>query len=269
MRIPRLGWRIAALSNGFKDYTAYRVEFLLEILGGALVPAAIQWVLWYAIFQVGGAHEVAGLTYTQMLHYTLVSILFSQIRGGDQDFDLAEMIRTGSLSNYLIRPVNVVEFVYIRGVAPKIFLAGLCLLIGFAIGFWGFWLDMSPGRLLGAMFLALLGNIIHFQIGAVLAAMAFAWEDAYGVLMVKNLIVSILSGELIPLTLFPLAWAWIWKSLPFYLYVFGPTQYALGQWTHLEFSGHLGIALLWIVALWGVIRLSWGVGIRRYVSLGG
>ena len=40
------------------------------------------------------------------------------------------MIRSGQLSNYLVRPVGVVEFVYIRGVAPKLFIAGLCLTIG-------------------------------------------------------------------------------------------------------------------------------------------
>ncbi len=261
-----LEWRWAALKNGFQDATVYRLEFLFEVLGSALVPALIQWVLWYALFKVGGATQIAGLGYSEMLQYTLASLLFTQIRGGNHDFDLAEMIRTGQLSNYLLRPVGVVEFIFIRGIAPKLFLAAVCLSFG-AIA--SLWLNSSPLRMAGAMALALLGNIIHYQLSASLAALAFYWEEAYSILMVKNLVVSLLSGELIPLSLFPSHYQWIWKSTPFYLFVFGPIQFALGQWSFNEFLGQIGIASLWLLVGWALVRASWGLGIRRYLSLGG
>ena len=264
--LPKYQWRLAALRNGFQDATAYRVEFLFEIVGSALVPAAIQTVLWYALFKLGGATQIAGMGYEQMVHYTIISLLFTQIRGGDHDFELSEMIRSGQLSNYLLRPVGVVEFVYIRGVAPRLLVAGICLGAGLLISPW---LGLDPLRMVGAMVLAFIGNIIHFQIGAALATTAFLWEEAYSLLMVKNMLVSLLSGELLPLTLFPASMAWIWKSTPFYLYVFGPTQYVLGTWSHQEFIMQLGIAALWMSFGFVAIRLSWGIGIRRYLSLGG
>ena len=262
----RMKWRWAALKNGFQDATAYRIEFLFEVLGSAAVPAAIQWVLWYAMFQIGGATEIAGMTYGDLVQYTLISILFSQIRGGDHDFELAEMIRSGQLSNYLLRPAGVVEFVYIRGVAPKLFLAAVCLVVGIGVGML---FGMSPLRMTGAMFLALLGNIIHYQIGAALATVSFKWEEAYSVLMVKNLLVSLLSGELIPLSFFPESFHWVWKSTPFYLYVYGPIQYAQGHWTHTEFAMQILIATGWMGIGWILIRTTWGLGIKRYLSLGG
>lgn len=266
LNAPKLQWRVAALKNGLQDATAYRWEFFFEVLGAAAIPAMIQWVLWYAIFKIGGAEQISGMGYAELVQYTLASLLFTQIRGGDHDFELAEMIRSGSLSNYLLKPMSAVEFVYIRGVAPKLFLAGICLAIGMGVG-WSFGVD--PWRMMGAMFLALIGNIIHYQIGAALASASFYWEESYSLLMVKNMIVSLLSGELIPLNLFPESMQWIWKSTPFYLYVFGPTQYALGRWTHAEFLQNLAIGGLWLVAGWILIRLSWGAGIRRYLSLGG
>ena len=211
-------WRFAALRNGLKDATAYRLEFLFEILGAAFVPAAIQMVLWYAVFKINGASQIAGLNYEEMLAYTWVSILFTQIRGGDLDFELSELIRSGQLSNYLLRPVSVIEFIYIRGLGPKVFIAGIALAIGLSAGMaYG----LSPARLIAGMVFALLGNLIHYQISAAIAAGAFLWEEAYSLLMVKNMIVSLLSGELIPLSLFPESMQWIWKSTPFYLYVFG------------------------------------------------
>lgn len=259
-------WRIEALINGFKDATAYRIEFLFEVLGSAFVPAAIQWVLWYAMFKIGGASQVAGMDYHQMVQYTLVSLLFTQVRGGDHDFELQEMIRSGQLSNYLLRPVSVVEFVYIRGVAPKLLIAGLCLVVGMGAGmFFG----LNPLRILGAMFLALIGNVIHYQIGAALSTTAFLWEEAYSFLMVKNLLVSLLSGELIPLNLFPQSLQWAWKYTPFYLYVYGPVQYSIGGWTHAEFARQLAFSFAWLIFGWLFIRATWGLGMRRYLSLGG
>lgn len=260
------GWRIAALKNGFQDATAYRLEFIFEILGSAFVPAAIQIVFWYAIFQLGGSQTVGGMNYVQAIHYTLMSILFTQVRGGDLDFELQEMIRTGQLSNYLVRPVGVVEFVWIRGVAPKLLIAGVGLILGMSLGIW---LGFDPLRMFGAMFLALIGNIIHYQLSSALATTAFLWEEAYSTLMVKNMLVNFLSGELFPLTLFPASQAWIWKAFPFYLYVYGPTQYALGNWTHIEFLQQLLFSCVWLVIGWALVRITWGAGIKRYLSLGG
>ena len=133
----------------------------------------------------------------------------------------------------------------------------------------GLWIGMSPLRIIGAMFLALIGNIIHYQIGAALETTAFLWEEAYSMLMVKNMLVSLLSGEMIPLNFFPESLQWIWKSTPFYLYVFGPTQYALGHWTHQEFFSNVLIGCLWTLGCWVFIRVTWGLGIKRYLSLGG
>lgn len=263
----RLRWRIAALRNGFLDATAYRFEFLLEVVGAAFVPAAIQWVLWYALFKLGGQETVGGYTYPQMLAYTFTSILFTQVRGGDHDFELMEMIRSGGLSNYLLRPAGVVEFVYIRGLAPKLFVSGISLGIGVITSF--FYPEVSAGRMIAAMGLAILGNIIHYQIGASIATLAFLWEEAYSVLMVKNMVVQILCGELIPLNLFPASMTWVWKSTPFYLYVFGPVQYALGRWTHQEFIQGVGIACLWIIGMSFVVHWTWKMSIKRYLSLGG
>ena len=270
MRMLRLEWRWASLRNGFLDATAYRIEFLIEVLSSAVVPVMTQVVLAYAIFKVSGTVDpnksIGGLHYADFIQYALASLLFSQIRGGDHDFELAEMIRTGGLSNYMLRPVSVVEFIWLRGIAPKLFLAGICLMLGGTVGYF---FGLQPARMFGAMLMALLGNIIHYQISAALASVAFYWEEAFTVLMVKNMVVSLLSGELIYLGVFPSSWQWVWKMTPFYLYVYGPVQYALGKWTHAEFLQQLGVSCVWLVIGWGLIRLSWGVGQKRYLSLGG
>jgi ABC-type uncharacterized transport system permease subunit len=264
-----VGWRWSALKNGLQDATVYRGEFLMEVLGSAAVPAAIQWVLWGAMYRDGGA-QIAGssgaMTYSQMIAYTLTSILFTQVRGGNLDFELQELIRSGGLSQYLLRPASVIEFIYLRGSASRFFVATLSLGIGLLLCTFT---RLEPLSLLAAMSMALLGNLIHYQLGAILSTVAFLWEEAYSLLMVKNLIVSILCGELIPLFLFPSHLSWVWESLPFYLYVFGPTQVALGEWSLEVWQHHIWIGLAWSLGLGLATHLTWRLGIHRYQSLGG
>ncbi|MBN22428.1 MAG: hypothetical protein CL678_14185 [Bdellovibrionaceae bacterium] len=259
-------WMWAALKNGLQDSMAYRSEFLIKIFVDAAVPAIVQIILWYAIFDLGHQNTVAGYTYAQMMSYTLMTVLFTQVRGGDHDFELAEMIRTGELSPYLLKPLNVVDFIYIRGVAHRLFVSVICLCIGIGISVFT---ELSPLRLIGGMMLALLGNLIHYQIGAALASVSFSWEEGYALLMVKNRITMFLSGELIPLFLIPESYAWIWKSLPFYLYVFGPSQYALGNWSHHEFIIQFSIGIGWLIITSMLTRYTWRTGIRHYQGLGG
>jgi ABC-2 type transport system permease protein len=264
--LPNLQWRFAALRNGFQDATAYRMEFLLEVVGYAIVPAATQWILWYSLFVTGNNTSIAGRSYSEVLQYTFVSMLFSQIRGGNHDFELAEMIRDGSLSQYLLKPVGVLEFVYIRGVAPKLLITGIGTLIGIGVSLY---LQLPLIYIPIAILIAIMGNIIHYQIGAIIAASAFAWEEAYSLLMVKNVIVGLLCGELIPLYLFPESYSWLWKYTPFYLYVYEPTQIFLGKASWTEINQSVIIGMLWIVSLSFLTKKAWNKGIHQYQSLGG
>ncbi len=259
-----LEWRMATVKNGMKDSLAYRGDFIIGLISQAFVPVAIQLMLWYSIFNNGGATSFGGMSYSELLAYT--SILFTQIRGGDYDFGLAEMIRTGTLSGYLVRPVGVVEFTFYQGLGEKLITAGFCLALGVGATFFT---SMSITNLILGIMLAIVGNIIHYLFGAALASVAFYWENAFAVLMVKNMVVSLLCGEVIPLNIVPEKYTWVWESLPFYLFVYGPTQVALGKWDHLTWLKHMGIGFLWIFLFWGMVKLSWSYSIKRYQGLGG
>ena len=192
--------------------------------------------------------------------------MFSQIRGGDYDFALAEMIRTGTLSNSLLRPVGVIEFTFFQGFGEKLYTTALCFLLGALASIFT---KMSLINLFMGMSLALMGNIIHYLFGALLASAAFFWENAFAILMVKNMVVSLFSGELLPLSIVPAQYAWIWQSTPFYLYVFGPTQIALGKWDHLMWLHQMMIGCAWLLFFWAAVKYVWSISIRRYQGIGG
>ena len=259
-------WRLAAIKNGMKDALAYRWDFLIDFFGQALVPVGIQLILWHSIFQQNGNSSFGGMTYSELLAYTWTSVLFSQVRGGNYDFALIEMIRTGSLSQSLLRPVGPVEFVFWRGFGEKMFTAGFCFLLGLIASYFA---DRSITNLILAMTLAVLGNVIHYLFGAILATVAFYWENAFAILLVKNMVVSLLSGELLPLNIFPEKFSIIWQSMPFYLYVFGPTQIAMGKWSIADWSHHMMIGFAWCFAFAILVKITWKSAIYRYQGIGG
>jgi ABC-2 type transport system permease protein len=261
-----LEWRLATIRNGMKDAIAYRGDFIVGLVGSAVVPVAIQLMLWNAVFKNNPESLFGGMSRSQLLAYTWTSLLFTQIRGGDYDFGLIEMIRTGTLSNYMLRPVGVVEFIFYQGIGEKLLTAGVCMCLGLVATFFT---PMAVTNLILAILLAILGNIIHYLFGAALASVAFYWENAFAVLMVKNMVVSLLCGEVIPLTLVPEKWTFIWKSLPFYLYVFGPSQVALGIWDHRMWAIQMGIGCSWVLVFWILLKLSWGFSTKRYQGIGG
>ena len=261
-----LEWRIATVRNGMKEALAYRGEFLLEMVGSAIVPVSIQLMLWYAVMQGNPSGKFAGMSYQDLIAYTWTSLLFSQVRGGDYDFSLIEMIRTGTLSNFLLRPVGPVEFLYFKSLGEKSLTVAFCFGLGLLSTFFT---DITPLHLTMGLFLALLGNIIGYLFGATLAAIAFYWENAFAALMVKNMMVALLCGELIPLSVVPEKYSFVWRSTPFDLFVYGPAQVALGKWDHSVFFRETGIACLWIAALSILLHLTWRISIRRYQGLGG
>jgi len=259
-------WRLAAIKNGMKDALAYRWDFIIDFFGQALVPVGIQLILWHAIFKQNGNTTFAGMTHTELLAYTWTSLLFTQIRGGNYDFSLIEMIRTGALSQSLLRPVGPVEFVFWRGFGDKLFTATFCLLLGIIATFFA---GHSITNLIMGMMLAILGNVIHYLFGAALSAAAFYWENAFSILMVKNMTVSLLSGEILPLSIVPHKYAIIWQSTPFYLYVYGPTQVALGNWSHEVWLHHMMIGFIWLFAFAIALKITWKISIHRYQGIGG
>lgn len=261
-----LDWRFAAIRNGIKETMAYRGDFLLDLIGSSIVPVGIQLMLWHSILKGDPNARFAGMSYSELLSYTWTSMLFSQIRGGNHDFTLIELIRTGALSNYLLRPVGVVEFTYFKGIGEKLITACVSLILGSIATLFT---SMTLSHLFMGLALALMGNIIAYLFGSILAGAAFYWENAFAVLMVKNMIVSLFSGELIPLSMVPESYAWIWKATPFYLFVFGPAQVAMGKWDASMWITQMGIGFAWILALWGVLHATWRYSIHRYQGIGG
>ena len=248
-------------------------EYTLDFLGGLwLLPVEVLLVvlIWRAIYAYTG--PLGDFQLDQMIAYQL--LVYSLLRGmgsvGTFNYRMWQDIRRGKLDIYLARPVDYhlaslcAEFgeVSIRLVAQLL----AFLLTSVVLG-----LPILADPLLWVLFLAaaLGGFVISFSIQFLIAAAAFWTEAIFGVRDLVLMISQLLSGALIPISLYPGLAARLASLLPFQYILYVPSTLYLARFTPAEAAQALGLQALWIVVLVLACRLVWRRGLARYEAYGG
>ena len=101
-------WQTIKIS--WSNYTAYRMNFFLQIIGPALVFFFVKYNLWSSIYD-GDAHmTIKGYNLDQMITYHIWSMIVGLVAQGMSALNLAEDIRMGRISSYLIYPIDFLEY---------------------------------------------------------------------------------------------------------------------------------------------------------------
>ena len=83
-------------------YTAYRVNFFLQIIGPSLVFFFIKYNLWSSIYSQKPGLVIKGLDFSQMINYHMWAFIVSLVAQGHGSWNLSDDIRLGRISSYLI-----------------------------------------------------------------------------------------------------------------------------------------------------------------------
>ena len=87
--------------------------------------------------------------------------------------------------------------------------------------------------------------------------------------MIKEALLSFLTGQLIPLSFFPAAVQRIFDFLPFSSMVYTPVMIYLGKYTGSELGFVLLRQAVWILLLYALGSIIWKKVTKRLVVLGG
>jgi ABC-2 type transport system permease protein len=116
-----------------------------------------------------------------------------------------------------------------------------------------------------ALFLAFL---VRFLIEWTLAQSAF-WTTRVGAInQVYFVLVLFLSGQIAPLSLFPMPIQILANILPFRWMIGFPVELILGRLSPIQALMGLGAQLIWLVISLGLVRIVWRAGIRIYSAVG-
>ncbi len=264
---------LAVLRIGLSSSMEYRANYIINTIITVLVSAAVQMYVWYAVYQNEGVHEVAGLSIASMMVYLSCSIMcYSLTRNGTREREASQLIRSGGLNAYLLKPVSHALYTLSLAVAERISQSAFVLLPGVTLLLViqaQHPVALSWSGFLWALPFIVLGAVINFLMGLSLSYIAFWLDEVWALHAIKDIALGLLSGMMFPLSALPTYWREISSALPFQYLAYIPAGLMNGSISPETAPAHLVHASLWTVLCIGVMLGIWRLGLRRYSAFGG
>ena len=190
------------------------------------------------------------------------------------DADLMDKIRTGGIAYDMCRPVRLYGFYYARIMALKLMgslLRAVPMLVFAALlpRGWGISPPASFPALCASSAALALGLCCICAMENMTVAFTMRTLDQRGLQGMINLLTAILSGNILPLTLFPDGWQAVVTRLPFAQMLDAPIRLYAGEYALNQAPSVLILQAVWTAALIAVGALLWRWNQRRLVIQGG
>lgn len=257
----------ATIRISWSKTLAYKLNFLLLVIGPTLVFFFVKYNLWTAIYSLEGVSSIQGYSLDAMLHYQIWGLMVGFLVQGYNSMNLAEDIRLGRISSYLIYPFNfwpyqTASFIGFQGIQCGVAALSFSLLV-----LSGLLHDWTWFNLLSGSGFSLLMGLFWYQISYLIGLAAFWLEETWVLRVMFMTISQFLSGAIIPLEIYP---SWLvaglkWTPFPYLTYV--PIKIFMGEYPGSLLEA-LGIVLFWLFAISLLGRLVWQRGIRLYTAAG-
>ncbi|MGQ9508668.1 MAG: ABC transporter permease [Thermodesulfobacteriota bacterium] len=243
----------------------------MEVLSG-IFTSLIVILLWLAIYRSSGQQIIGGYSLPEMVTYLLGGgLINSFILSTAENPETSQNIQDGTLSTFLIKPLNpyVVWFTRDLGTKAFYFFLGLIGYLVVAFFFRDYLLGVSSFRHLFLFILALiLSSLLQFFLFEALSLLSFWVENTYGLRFTMRVIMEVVGGAIIPLSFFPEILQKIFEFLPFPFMIYLPMKIYLGKIALPEVWIEFLKEAAWIIVLSILNLIIWKKGIRQYVAMG-
>ena len=239
------------IRNAFLEMLAYRLRYYTGVLT-YLLFVSVQYFIWSAVYANRPAGEVVkGFTLEEMITYVAIGWIARSVCFSNLDEEVDELVKSGQIGIYLMRPVNFQLMLIARAIGGSLFRLSFFTLPIAVVILWVF--PVSPPVSLAAAFLFLLATVFGFLVLALInfsiGLLAFYFKSIQGVMRAKYFLTQLLSGLLLPLTFFPDWSQWIINILPFKATTYVPLQLYLGKIPQEEIFASFLFQGAWVLVL--------------------
>ena len=242
------------------------------VLGGLICQMFFGLIL-VAIYRAMYAGKPQVLPLSHVTTYVwLQQAFFRMLLASDPE--LMDKIRTGAIAYDLCRPLHLYGYYYARIMAQKLtgsILRALPMLVFAALlpEGWGICLPASVPALLTALLALILGLLCVSALENITMGFTMRTLDPRGMQGMLNLLMITLSGNLLPLTLFPDSWQRVITLLPYAQLLDAPIRLYTGEYALGEAPGVLLIQLVWTCILILLGCAFWNKNQRKLIIQGG
>ena len=254
--------------NTVAETVAYRISFVLYRFR-SILQFLTAYYLWLAILPPGTSF--AGYDTASMLTYIFGVSLMSAFVMTSRSQAIGEEINNGSLSGYLLRPINYFGFWLARDAGDKI----MNMLFGiFEVSLLYILLHpplyfQTESFYLVTFFIAvLIGMLNYFFISVALGLIGFWSADIWAPRFIFYSLMIFFSGGLFPLDLLPQPIYMFFQALPFPYLLYFPVKVYLGQLSYEQVMLGLGVGIFWIFIMLWLVNTVWKTGLKSYTAYG-
>jgi ABC-2 type transport system permease protein len=254
------------VTSTWASWLQYRSFFFLLAFMW-MVPPLISLFVWTT---AAGEKEIGGLSRGGFTAYYLILILVNQLTYAQTNWTVGDVIRSGGLTPWLLRPIPAIYHTLSAEAAGKVvymaFVIPLTALLALLLHPQ---LDAGSGEFL--LFVPALGLAwaLRFFWGFWLALLAFWATRADALLAVQDSLVFLLAGVVAPVPLLPTGLQVLSIYLPFRYMVGFPVEILTGQLGAGDLVLGFSVQAAWLVAALALSRVVWRLGIRHYSAVGG
>lgn len=260
----------AILRGSIMEGLSFRASTFLRIIGN-LVYLLIIYFLWKAIFDSSPVDTVNGMNFYDTMIYLVLAAAMFNFMDTFVVYHIGEDYQTGHIVLYLAKPIDYQPFLFFSGFGRCIISFFVTFLPTFLIIFFVTKGSIAIGLNLVFFVISLLLAIgVNFCIDFLVGTICFYTQSIWGVNIMKEVVVSLLSGATIPLAFFPEAFRKAVQVLPFQAIYHTPLHILTDKTMLLsDYAASIGIQLFWLVITFGISRLFWKASVKGLTVNGG
>ena len=258
---------------GIQEAVVYRANFICFLIG-EIMSAFIMYFVWKAVFLSSDSETFMGFTMEDMVVYLFITFLTGYLTYSDGAFALGEEIIDGSVATRMIRPCSFEMCFLFQELGNRLISVSM-IFVPMVAGVEIYRYIIAGELRFNIVFFLLyivslmIAYLISFYFNICYGFMAFFFKNLWGTTLVKETVVSFLSGAIVPLAFLPAGVAAVLNLLPFASLSYTPVMIYMGKYSFAEIAFRLGLQLFWLAFMIVVSKLIWRSAVKRLSVQGG
>ncbi len=256
--------------TGIMESLQFRLATVVMIIGN-LLYLIVVYFLWKAIFASVDTDVVNGMTFTDTLIYLVLATALFNFMEMYTVWEIGRNVQSGKIVLDLLKPMEYRRYLfwsYSGTFVTQFFFTFLPTFIVVAIVTGG---AISFGvNLIFFVASVVMAVAINYSIDFIVGTVCLYTESIWGINIMKQVIVLLLSGATIPIAFFPEPLKTIVYYLPFQSIYNAPLTLLLDGTPKPEtLFTTLGTQLIWCIVMTVISKLFWKASLRQITVNGG
>lgn len=257
---------------GIMESLQFRLGTFVTLFAN-LIYLVLVYYLWKAIYASSGTEVVNGMTFSDTMIYLILATALFNFLEMFIVWDISRAIQSGQIVLDLLRPMRYRMYTFWSYTGSHLVLFVLTFIPTFIVV-----MIVTRGaihiglNIVWFLVATLLALLINYNLEMLVAPISLYTESTWGVNIVKETIVLLLSGASIPLAFFPENVRTVVSYLPFRAVYDIPLSILLGKNGSDTWQGLvclLGLQLLWVVILTLAGNIFWNSAVKKITVNGG